>query len=182
MAPDGFKRLLPPKEALLNHVVNRVPLVSARMRGYRAFGIHFENVDGTTIMLGAEVWSPDRLAIGTGSIVGRACVLDCRGGVRIGRHVNVSSYTILMTAKHDVHSPDFVDAYGPIELHDRVWIATRATVLGGVTVGEGAVVAAGAVVTSDVDPYTIVGGVPARPIGTRSRDLRYELDYRPNWL
>lgn len=178
----AVKRWLPPKEAVLNHLVNRVPLIGLRMRGYAAAGVRFEDVTRTTIMLGTEVWSPDRLALGSGSIVGRDCVLDCRGGVRIGRHVNVSSFTILMTAKHRVDAADFVAEYGPIEIGDRAWIATRATILGGVTVGEGAVVAAGAVVTKDVAPYAIVGGTPARPIGERTRALDYELDYRPNWL
>jgi maltose O-acetyltransferase len=51
----------------------------------------------------------------------------------------------------------------------------------GVTIGEGVVVAAGAVVTSDVAPYAVVAGVPARMVGERTRDLRYKLDYRP-WL
>ncbi len=54
-------------------------------------------------------------------------------------------------------------------------------VVGSVTIGEGAVVAAGAVVTKDVDPYMIVGGVPARPIRERARDLTYELSWRPDW-
>lgn len=47
------------------------------------------------------------------------------------------------------------------------WIGANATILKGVTIGEGAVVAAGAVVTKDVAPYTIVGGVPAKYIGDR---------------
>jgi acetyltransferase-like isoleucine patch superfamily enzyme len=128
------------------------------------------------------VWAPDRLRLGRGSIVGRHCLLDARGGIEIGRSVNVSSYARLMTAKHRIDSPTFEAEYAPIVLGDRVWVALGATVLGGVTVAEGAVVAAGAVVTRDVPAFTVVGGVPAVAIGERTRDLRYELDYRPDWL
>jgi acetyltransferase-like isoleucine patch superfamily enzyme len=56
---------------------------------------------------------------------------------------------------------------GPIILQDDVWIGERALILSGVTVGQGAVVAAGAVVTKDVPPYAIVGGVPAKVIKYR---------------
>jgi maltose O-acetyltransferase len=64
-----------------------------------------------------------------------------------------------------------------VVIEDHAWLGTRAMVLPGVTVGRGAVVAAGAVVTKDVPPYTIVGGVPARVIGQRTTDLRYQFDY-----
>ena len=57
--------------------------------------------------------------------------------------------------------------YAPIVIGHDVWIGDRAQVLGGVTIGTGAIVAAGAIVTRDVQPYTIVGGVPARPIRQR---------------
>ncbi len=58
-------------------------------------------------------------------------------------------------------------SHGKIVIEDDVWIGTGAKILNDVTIGEGAVVGAGAVVTGDVDPYTIVGGVPAVPISSR---------------
>ena len=56
---------------------------------------------------------------------------------------------------------------GPIIVDDDVWIGYRALILSGVHIGQGAVIAAGAVVCKDVEPYSIVGGVPARKIGNR---------------
>ena len=65
---------------------------------------------------------------------------------------------------------------GDIVIDDDVWIGYGAMILSGVHIGQGAVIAAGAVVTKDVDPYTIVGGVPAKPIKKRfSEDLIAEL-------
>jgi acetyltransferase-like isoleucine patch superfamily enzyme len=173
---------LPSREFLLNHVVNRIPLVGTRMRAYARLGVDFEDVRTTAIMLGTEVWNAQGLRIGADSVIGRDCLLDARGGIVLGRSVNVSTHTRFMTAKHLVNSPGFEAEFTPAVVGDRVWIALGATVLGGVTIGEGAVVAAGAVVTSDVAPYTIVGGVPARAIAERTRDLRYELNFRPDWL
>jgi acetyltransferase-like isoleucine patch superfamily enzyme len=179
---DLALRWLPPKEAALNHLVCRIPLVSPRMRAYQALGVRFDDVRSTTFMLGTSVTAPHGISVGAHTIVGQRCWLDGRGGVRLGRSVNVGSQTMFMTAKHVIDDPDFDARYDPIEVGDRAWLAVRVTVLGGVVIGEGAVVAAGAVVTADVPPFAVVGGVPARQLGERSRDLRYELGYRPNWL
>lgn len=181
-ARDIAARWLPPREYALNQVVSRIPLAGPRMRAYAALGVRLEDPRRCVIMLGTEVWKPSRLEIRSGTTVGRQCLLDARGGLRLGRSVNVSSHARFMSAKHEIDDPDFVATFEPIDVGDRVWIALGATVLGGVTIGEGAVVAAGAVVTSDVAPYTVVGGVPAVSLRMRDRRLRYELDYRPNWL
>ena len=79
-----------------------------------------------------------------------------------------------------MNHPQFIDTYKPIVICDYAWIGMRATILGGVTIGEGAVVMAGAVITHDVPPYAVVGGVPAKVI--RQRELQqpaYSLNYRP---
>jgi putative colanic acid biosynthesis acetyltransferase WcaF len=177
-----LRRYAPPPEALLNHVVNRLPYAAWRMRSYQAFGVTLDDPRSGLIMLGSEVWEPGRLRIGRRTTIGRDCLLDARGGIEIGDDVNISSYSRLMTAKHLIHEPDFPAAYGSIAIERRTWIAIGATVLDGVRIGEGAVVAANATVTRDVAPFEIVAGTPARPIGKRREPQSYELDYRPNWL
>jgi acetyltransferase-like isoleucine patch superfamily enzyme len=174
-------RFLPSPDWVLNHVVSRLPYASWRMRCYRALGVRLADARSGCLMLGVEVYFPTRLRIGRGTIVGPRCMLDARGGIELGDNVNVSGHSRFMTAKHEVQDPLFPATFEPIVVGDRAWIALGVTVLGGVTIGEGAVVCAGAVVTRDVEPFTIVAGTPARPIGVRTRDLRYELDYRPNW-
>jgi acetyltransferase-like isoleucine patch superfamily enzyme len=181
VAGRARRALLPPNDWLLNHLVNRIPLATARMTCYARFGVAFEDPRTGIIMLDTEVHAPNRLSIGRDTAVGKRCVLDARGSITVGRDVNISSYARLQTAKHVVNDPDFLHMYSPIVVEDRAWIAEGAIVLGGVTIGTGAVVAANAVVTKNVEPYTIVGGVPAKPIGKRARDLRYHLSWRPNW-
>lgn len=175
--------LRPPPEYALNHIVNRIPLVDARMAAYERFGVRFKDRRTALIMLRSEVWSPRLLSIGAGVSIGRAVLLDARGGIDIGDGVNISSHVRFMTGKHLVDDPVFAHSYDPIVIGDHAWIALGATVLGGVTIGSGAVVAAGSVATADVEPYTVVGGVPARPIRKReSGPLDYLIDFRPNWL
>lgn len=122
------------------------------------------------------------MSIGRNSTIGRWCLLDARGGITVGRNVNISSYCRFMTAKHDFDDPAFPALYAPIVVGDRAWVAMGLTVLDGVTIGAGAVVCAGAVVTKDVPPYTVVGGVPAKHIRDRPREQGYTIDYPPNWL
>lgn len=72
---------------------------------------------------------------------------------------------VLATINHDLlPQNNRKNHYAPIKIGNHVWIGSNATVLSGVTIGEWAVVAAGAVVTKDVPPYTMVGGVPAKII------------------
>lgn len=158
-----------------NRGVGRLPFHRLREALYRAL-LRIELAPGATIHLGARFTTRGGVTIGVGTTIDQDAVLDGRGGLTIGRHVVTGTQVCLLTADHDPQSPTFAGRVAPVTIGDRAWLGTRAMVLPGVTVGEGAVVAAGAVVTRDVAPFTIVGGVPARPIGERTRDLTYELD------
>jgi len=108
--------------------------------------------------------------------------LDGREGITFGENVNVGSHVSIYTRQHDVDSPHFDEVGAPVVVGTYAWIASHAVILPGVTIGEGAVVAAGSVVPSDVAPYTLVGGNPARVIRDRNRDLRYRLDYAKRFV
>ena len=99
----------------------------------------------------------------------------CSGGtIRIGDDVIVGPNVVMRASDHafdDVTRPmrDQGHTAGVIVIDDDVWLGANVTVVGGVRIGRGAVVAAGAVVSKDVEPYTIVGGVPARLIRRRDQ-------------
>ncbi len=163
-----------------NHVVTRVPSRRVRqivLRGYLA-----RLGKGCSIQLGVRFLNGPRVSLGNRVIINPDCLIDGRRyHVAIGDDVSIGPAATILTLGHDPQSPDFADAGGPVEIGPRVWIAYGALILPGVSIGEGAVVAAGSVVTRDVGSHEIVAGVPARPIGTRYRDLRYHLAYDP-WL
>lgn len=85
--------------------------------------------------------------------------------VEIGDRVQIGPHVIIQdNSFHDLHDRNKVPDSQPVVIEDDVWLATRCMVLPGVRIGRGAVVAAQALVTRDVDPFTVVGGVPAVPI------------------
>jgi acetyltransferase-like isoleucine patch superfamily enzyme len=158
-------------EYLALTLVALIPSHLARKALYRLFGMKIAH--SAWIYSRCEVRAPSGITIGANSIVGIDGILDGRGGIVIGRNVNLSSEVAIWTAEHDANHPLFQMRLEPVVIEDYAWLSFRATVLPGVTVAKGAVVAAGSVVTKDVPSYTIVGGVPAKVIGTRVDDLRY---------
>lgn len=118
----------------------------------------------------AHAWIMGEPEIGEGTWIGSFTVIDGTGGLTIGRGVDVSCGAQIYThstARRCVSGRDHTDVERqPTVIGDYVFIGANATVNMGVTVGDRAVVGAGAVVTSDVEPYAIVVGVPARRVGT----------------
>lgn len=174
-------QMTPTHEYLANTFVQHVPITAVRVWLYRLLGIRLQERGSTNIMMLTDVHALPSIEIGPRTTIGRHCLLDGRGGIRIGAEVNISSYTLLVTGTHDAHAAAFAGSVAPVVIGDHAWLATRVTVLAGCTIGEGAVVAAGAVVTGDVPPYAIFGGIPAKKLGDRRKDLSYSASHRPNW-
>lgn len=176
-------RVVPPGrmllEGFLNRVLTYVPINDLRVMMLRLLGSSI----GQHVYLntGSEFLSPQSLRIAGGLHVGRFCQIDARGGITIGTNVVIASHVLLITADHDFRDPGFIGRLGAITIGDRVWIGSRAMILKGVTIGEGAVVAAGSVVTHDIPPWTVVAGAPALCVSSRPDHQTYEINYGPRW-
>jgi maltose O-acetyltransferase len=158
----------------LAFLVAQLPSRRARQAIYRWMGMHLART--ARVHRGLKVHNAPSVEIGDGSVIGFDAILDGRRGITIGRHVNISSEVAIWTLQHDHHDPEFAAHGGPVVVGDHAWLSFRAVVLPRVTIGEGAVLAAGAVVTHDVPPYAIVGGIPAKVIGRREpQGLDYNL-------
>lgn len=173
-------KLLPTKDYLCNHVINRIPIHDARMKAYRRLGITIGT--DSTILMSTEMQHAAEMKIGANTIINQHCLLDGRGGLVIGNNVNISSHVLLVAGLHDIQDGEgFSGSIKPITIEDYAWLCTRCTILAGVIVGRGAVVAAGAVVTKTIEPYSVVAGVPAKKIAERNPDLSYDLVYPVSW-
>lgn len=122
------------------------------------------------------VYSFGNIEIGSDVFIGRGAMLSSEKSIRIGNKVMIGPGLAIMGGDHnfavpgrcmfDVHEKRETDDRDVV-IEDDVWIGARVTILKGVTLGTGSVVAAGSVVTRDVAPYTIAGGVPARLLRAR---------------
>lgn len=157
---------------ICNEVISGIP--SRRIRYW-----YYKNIMNFSIDIKCSVFMnctfdcAGGLTIGKYTVIHSKCRLDPRGKLTIGESVGVSQDVVILTADHSMNSPIFESRHRQVIIEDYVWIGTRATILPGVRIGKGAVVAAGAVVTKDVDEFTMVGGVPARVIGKRQKNLIY---------
>lgn len=117
------------------------------------------------------------IKIGRDSLIGEYSVIRGQGGVSIGDRVYTSPFTQIIAVNHVFDDPGrpFVEqgiTADGIVIEDDVWLGAGAIITDGVRVGQGAVVAAGAVVTKDVPPHTVVGGVPAKVIKNIDGSIR----------
>ena len=111
-----------------------------------------------------SVFRGAELVIGKGTYINGARI-SAKHHVKIGANCTIAPEVLIMDSDfHDMRDQTKEGLSQAVIIEDNVWVATRATILKGITIGAHSVVAAGAVVTKDVPPYTVVGGNPARII------------------
>jgi acetyltransferase-like isoleucine patch superfamily enzyme len=165
------------------------------------YGHYFESIGADALFIGVPEFDPDfraplRVTVGARAslyprvgirgrghlVIGDHCsinsgvIFSMTCDITLGRHVMIADNVSFRTADHgfsDLETPMLAqpERAAPIAVEDDVWIASNVTILRGVTIGRGAIVAANAVVNRDVPAFAIVGGVPARVIGDRRRNL-----------
>jgi maltose O-acetyltransferase len=155
-ASHTISRILP------QNSFNRVRTVLLRALGIR---IAASSCFAGPVDITGEGSLPDLLSIGPGCHFTGPLHIDLSAPVSIGARVYMGYGVMLATVDHEFGPPSQRcgrQLHRPICIEDGVWIGSHAVILPGVRIGQGSVVAAGAVVTRDVPPHALVGGVPAR--------------------
>ena len=107
------------------------------------------------------------ITVGKNVFINSGCTFQDQGGITIGDGALIGHQVSIATINHAIDPEDRGSmTFRPVVIGKNVWIGDHATILPGVTVGDGAIIAAGAVVTKDVPPRAIVAGVPAKVIRT----------------
>jgi len=154
--------------------VGLIPSHSLRKFFYSLAGMKIGK--GSVIHMWATFFQPGNIEIGQDTVIGNHCFLDGRAKLKIGSHTDIASEVLIYNSQHDVDDEAFRAIEKPVEIGDYVFIGPRAIILPGIKIGKGAVIAAGAVVSKDVNPGQIVGGVPAEEIRERRlKDYHYHL-------
>ncbi|RFA11061.1 acetyltransferase [Subtercola boreus] len=162
--------------AAYNIVLTFIPSHTVRLGALRLWGAKIGS--GTSISRGTTVFDIDKLVIGRDCSIGFRCLFDARGGITLGDNVVLASDTQLITGSHVIDSDDFAAEFKPITIDSFAWVASRSTVVSGVTIGRGGVVGACSLVREDVPPMAVVAGVPARQRGERASALTYSAAFR----
>jgi acetyltransferase-like isoleucine patch superfamily enzyme len=161
--------------AALNLFTRCIPFHAPRHLLLKLAGVRI--APGAVIHQGVSIMAKRRLSVGEGSIINRGTLIDNRSEVTIGRHVSIAHESRIYTTGHDCHAPDFGIQTRPVQIDDYAVLFAGAVIMPGVRIGRGAVVLPFSVVTKDVAPMTMVGGIPATFKSDRHSELKYRLDY-----
>lgn len=168
----------------LDKHLSEFPPYQMAMGGYRYYQATRENAfdprqflyygKNVRIEAGTSIFTPERLYLGDNVGISQRCCIFAVGGCHIGKGCQIGGETIILTLEHQYTGGeslpyDPVRLVKPVYIEDYVWIGLRASIGGGVRIGEGAIIAMGSVVMQDVPPLAIVAGNPAQVLTYRSK-------------
>lgn len=162
---------------MTNSILPHIPSQTIRNWGLRMMGVKMSK--SVKFYSGFSVRNPKGLIIEDGVNIGPKVLLDARCGLTIHKSAVIAYDAIIWSLNHDYNDIHFCGKGAPVEIGAYAWICSRSIILPGIKVGEGAVVASGAIVTKDVEPYAIVGGIPAKVIGKRD-EKKFDYGYESN--
>ena len=174
--PEAYKDLLPLRNKLYRAAwqvfcaILFRPFIGPVFRYWRSFVLRLWGAKvgkGCAIAAGAKIWAPWNLEVGDYVAVANGAELYDVAKIKIGNHATISQDSYVCTASHDISKKLRPLVFRSIVIGDYAWICARAIILQDVSIGAGGIVAAGAVVTKDVEPWTVVGGNPAKFIKRR---------------
>ena len=128
---------------------------------------------GKNVFIYHQAWfkMPGNITIGDDVRIHNMTYIDASGGLEIGSHIGITPGCQIYTQNHGIKKNELYYyqpfRLGKVVIEDDCWIGAGSIITAGVTIRKGTIVAAGAVITKDTEPYSIVGGVPAKKIGER---------------
>lgn len=162
---------------IANHLIANIPSFTIRHWYYNKI-LGYKIGKLSSIHMGVFV-TGDNISIGDNVVINRKCYLDGRIGIEIKDNVSVSPEAYIISMEHDPDDPFFRTRGKVVIVEANTWIGSRAIILPGVKIGEGAIIGAGSVVTKEVGPFIIAAGIPAREIRSRNKDIKYKVVYFP---
>lgn len=138
----------------------------------RRIGTVFQGNGYRIIQSNVCIYNAQNLVMGECVTLNDNSYVECAGGIEIGSNVMIGHGVSILSNSHKFDTTEITmnmqgEKFGEIKIGNDVWIGAKATVLMGVTIGEGAVIGAHALVNRNVEPYEVVAGVPARHIRYR---------------
>lgn len=118
--------------------------------------------DGAHPYSSAQIWAPWNLTMAENSCLSHGVICYNVAPIYLGKNVTVSQYSHLCTATHDYTQPHMPLMVAPIRIEDNAWVTADVFVAPGVTIGEGAVINSRSSVFSDIEPWTVARGTPAK--------------------
>lgn len=133
------------------------------------FKLKFINEGGGSFVVAGDL---SKFSIGKGSYIKSGTYIECTGGVSIGKYCHLSRGVTILSTTHDYDNRtkipyDEVVTPKPVVIKDFVWVGCNAIILGGVTIGEGAIIGAGSLVFKDIPDFAVAMGNPCRIVGHR---------------